>query len=71
MTERQPQVAKFNRHVQELLDAGLTDLKFLTGNTSESTMESFCAEANDIEEALQSENYTVHDWKSDGTFLCG
>ncbi len=69
--ERQPQVASFGEKMEQLASQGLVDLKFFVGNISESTMESFCREANSIDEALASKNFKLQNWRDNKQFLLG
>lgn len=55
------EVEEFKQRLEAKQKAGLVDLKFAKGDVSRATVESFCAESNRIDRAIEQGNYTVFD----------
>jgi hypothetical protein len=59
--------AQFDEFLQAKLDKGLRDTKFFVANVSESTVESFCKESNEIDTALALGQYVDFKWPKQTT----
>lgn len=67
-------VKEFERRCEEKRKRGLVDMKFVTGDLSGATMESFCREANAIDEAIERgdiEDFSFNDSYRDKVIAAG
>lgn len=55
-------VQEFEQRFEAERNKGMQDQKFCVGDVSTATVESFCAEANRMDEALEQGRYEVHTW---------
>lgn len=54
--------AQFDEFLQAKLVKGLCDTKFFVANVSESTLESFCRESNEIDALLARNEFVSYEW---------